>query len=116
MGKMRAWVADLYEGVSAGEWVKVQCWIGADGALRIARMSRGELTAFCFGDGTHTIEACVAPDGREALERQFGAENGRQLLAAIRLIWTGEDCFTLICEYLDSIGIAYRLTECDSAA
>ena len=116
MSKLSAWVVDLYEGELAGEWVKVQCWVDTDGRLRVTRTSRGELTAFCFGSGVHTIEAVVSPDGRRALERQFGAEDRRQLLGAMRLIWVGEDCFTLICDYLDTIGIAYRLMEYDSAA
>lgn len=103
--------AVLFESKEDEEDLRIECAVTPEGALEIMQESDGPLTAWCFEESPHRIEATVDPVEVERLLEYFHLDAPQHLPAVLRLEYTGCDCFQQVRALMRRLGIPYEVRE-----
>lgn len=103
--------AVLFESAEDEETLRVECTVTREGSLRVLQESDGPLTAWCFEETPHRIEAEVSPEGVQELLAYFHVDKARMLPLVLRVEYSGYDCFLRLRKLVRSLRIPYTVYE-----
>lgn len=103
--------AVLFESGEEEEALRIECAITQEGALEIVQESAGPLTEWCFEETPHRISAFVNPTDVLKMLDYFHIDESRHLPLAIRLEYTGYDCFRRLRTLMRRLSVPYEVRE-----
>ncbi len=103
--------AVLFESAEDEEALRIECAVTQEGSLRVLQESDGPLTAWCFEETPHRIEAEVSPEGVRDLLAYFHVDETRLLPLVLRMEYTGYNCFHRLRALMRSLEIPYVIYE-----